>query len=316
MALLHLERTHPQLSLPTRSPHSHVARPCGHLDSDAAFLWPDLYSGSQLSLEGDCPGPDQIRSGPCCSKTLAYLGTCFTGPTCPGLCLCSSYPLWEPDLRGSLGTGQRTSKAQERAFQAAFCSGQPAPSWPPVQIAGARAVMSCPDLQPGFPKSCPCLRDTTSPLRQAGGQCRHPANSPSMRMGVGPRPHPGHTEPSRSSLLATYGSLAFPLRELASPPACTWGPSSLWSKALELPEWSTPKDHKEGARHTAFCSATPLPVSSHGRGRGPRENTLLPCPRGRKPPAARLRLPSRVGSQGLRDQFYFSETDANIRATV
>eukprot|EP00069_Balaena_mysticetus_P012296 bmy_07555T0 len=76
--MLHLEGTHLQLSLPTGSPHSHSARPCGHLETDPAFFWPDLYSGVSVSapffLEGNCPGPDQMRSGPSCPGTPSVLG--------------------------------------------------------------------------------------------------------------------------------------------------------------------------------------------------------------------------------------------------
>lgn len=63
--MLHPEGAHSHLSLSSRSPHSHPARPRVHLDTDPAFLWPDLFSGVSVSAPSFWKGTvlGQIKLG-------------------------------------------------------------------------------------------------------------------------------------------------------------------------------------------------------------------------------------------------------------
>lgn len=200
MAMLHLEGTHRQLSLPTGSPRSHSARPCGHLETDPGFFWPDLYSGVSVSapffLEGDCPGPDQVRSGPSCPGTPSVLGASHYSSASP-------WTLLVLQLSALRARPQRLPGDRKEP------SRQTAPSWPPLQ-------MSCLAPLPGSPKSHLC------PDRDRQEACRHRGNSPPIRLGVDPRPNPrrgrAFTGSVRLSLPAGHSQAA------SGSPGGSWDP--------------------------------------------------------------------------------------------
>lgn len=159
-------------------------------------------------------------------------------------------------------------------------SGQPVPSWLPLHITGAvvdtATQTGCPD-----PKYCLC------PL--------------AMRTAMGARPHGrGRAPAPHKDLLASWpltGSLTFPGGELACPPAhsgvCPLYGGSIWACQGSQPEWPALRPHRRSKARCPLPSASPAydPFSSHSG----------KATHGGGHPALRPRLPSKVGSQGLRD---------------
>lgn len=102
-----------QLSLTTWSPPSHSDRPHGHLETDQPSFDQTCTSECPFLLEGNCPGPDQVRSGLSSLGTPSVPRASLLGSAWPWTWLALHYPLCKPGLRGFLGTGWGTSEARK-----------------------------------------------------------------------------------------------------------------------------------------------------------------------------------------------------------